>query len=109
MEFNHYQKAAQRTLNTQKMQKELLQMGALGLNGEAGEVADIIKKHFYHEHPLDVEALKKELGDVLWYIATCATTLNVSLDEIAQMNIEKLEKRYPNGFNPEDSKNRKDE
>lgn len=57
---------------------------------------------------MDKEALKKELGDVLWYIACCASALDVDLDEIGQLNIEKLQNRYPNGFSKEDSLNRKE-
>ena len=70
----------------------------LGLSGEAGECADIIKKHVHHGHDLDKEHLKKELGDVCWYIALCCELIGCSMDEIMQMNIEKLKARYPDGF-----------
>lgn len=70
----------------------------LGLTGEAGECADLIKKHIGHGHPLNVDKLKLELGDVLWYVAALAHLIDVPLSEIAQSNLTKLRKRYPNGF-----------
>jgi len=73
---------------------------ALGLVGESGEVADLIKKVVAHGHPLDAEKLAQELGDVLWYLAVTADALGFSLDEIANRNITKLRARYPNGFSP---------
>ena len=78
----------------------------LGLTGEAGEVADLIKKHIGHGHELDVGKLKLELGDVLWYVTGLAQVLGLTLSEIAQANINKLERRYPAGWDPERSKNR---
>lgn len=82
--------------------------GTLGMCGESGEVADYLKKYIFHEHPLDLEIVKKELGDVLWYIALCCDAINISIDEIMQINIDKLKKRYPDGFSKEASINRKD-
>lgn len=78
----------------------------LGLNGEAGEIADHVKKAVFHGHTLDHVALAKELGDILWYVAQAATASGFGLDEIAAMNIEKLRKRYPEGFSSEASINR---
>jgi NTP pyrophosphatase (non-canonical NTP hydrolase) len=75
---------------------------------EAGEVGDILKKHIYHGHELDMDELKKEIGDVMWYMANLCNVLEIELDEIAIMNIEKLKKRYPNGFKVEDSVNREE-
>ncbi len=79
---------------------------ALGVAGEAGEVADMVKKHLGHGHELDVNKLIKELGDVLWYIAVLSNKVGVSLQEVAQANIDKLAARYPGGFSVERSKNR---
>ena len=84
-------------------------VSALGLCGEAGEVADYLKKIYGHGHQLDYVKLKKELGDVLWYLADICTKFGVSLDEVAQLNIDKLKKRYPSGFSVEASVNRKKE
>lgn len=78
----------------------------LGITGEAGEVADLIKKHIGHGHDLDVNKLKLELGDVLWYVSGLAHVLGLSLSEIAEANLAKLNKRYPHGFSSEASKNR---
>ncbi|MFY7949371.1 MAG: MazG nucleotide pyrophosphohydrolase domain-containing protein, partial [Gemmatimonas sp.] len=60
----------------------------------------------FHATPLDKDALIKELGDCLWYIGACATVLDLSLADIAQRNIDKLRTRYPEGFDPERSRNR---
>lgn len=92
----------------QKLQQRIdVAVLSLGITGEAGEVADLIKKHVGHDHDLDRNKVKKELGDVLWYVAVLANSLGISLQEVAQGNIDKLAARYPNGFNVEQSKNRK--
>lgn len=80
--------------------------GALGLTGEAGEVADMVKKHIFHGHDLNLDELVKELGDVCWYLALLCTTINVSIEEVLTRNIEKLEERYPEGFSESASINR---
>ena len=80
--------------------------GLMGLNGEAGECIDIFKKHLFQGHELDEEHLAEELGDVAWYLAVTADALGYSLQEIFKMNIEKLRKRYPDGFEEERSINR---
>ncbi len=80
--------------------------GALGLTGEAGEVADMVKKHIFHGHDLTPEDIIKELGDVCWYLALMCTAIGVSLEEVMSKNIEKLEKRYPEGFSESASINR---
>jgi NTP pyrophosphatase (non-canonical NTP hydrolase) len=82
-------------------------MTALGLTGESGEVADMIKKTLYHGHLIDIEKLIKELGDVLWYISVMAETLDIPLEKIAEQNIAKLAARYPEGFSEYLSINRK--
>jgi NTP pyrophosphatase (non-canonical NTP hydrolase) len=98
--FERYQEEAARTVNHPDESKEmLLAVFALGVAGEAGEVADLMKKWLGHKKPRDLDAMKKELGDVLWYIAGVATLLDLSMEEIAKGNIEKLRKRYPDGFN----------
>lgn len=80
--------------------------GALGLTGEAGEVADLIKKHIFHGHDLDIAELIKELGDCAWYIALICTAIGVDLETVLLCNIEKLIKRYPEGFSETASINR---
>lgn len=106
MNFSEYQTLAARTLGGDRTHEQQLANAALGLTGEAGEVAELIKKHLFHATPLNQEALAKELGDCLWYIGAFATVLGLSMNDIAQRNIEKLQKRYPEGFDTERSRNR---
>jgi NTP pyrophosphatase (non-canonical NTP hydrolase) len=80
--------------------------GCLGLSGETGELIDMIKKWIFHRKPLDEEHAKKELGDVMWYIAMIAHSFGWNLDEILQMNDDKLNNRYPEGFSTELSNHR---
>lgn len=82
--------------------------GALGMSGETGEVVDIIKKHMVFDKHLDVENLKKELGDVLWYMSVIIHEIDSSFEEIMQMNSDKLDARYPNGFSEQAALERKD-
>lgn len=105
MNFNEYQKLAQRTSNTRCSTTKLVN-GVMGLNGEAGECADLVKKHMYQGHDMYVEDMVKELGDVLWYIAEICEGLGVGMEEVAIHNIKKLKKRYPDGFEEERSINR---
>ena len=108
MTVNEYQKLAMVTLNRELDKKEMLVNAAMGLCGESGEAIDIVKKHLFHGHELDREALIKELGDVAWYLAEAAEALDVPLEEIFEKNIEKLRKRYPEGFSSEKSINREE-
>lgn len=103
MTINEYQKLAMRTLNPALSEKDVLINGVMGLCGEAGEAIDLVKKHLAQGHALDRERLAKELGDVAWYLAETATAIGFDLEEILQMNIDKLEKRYPQGFRVKDS------
>lgn len=106
MTANEYQTAAMRTQPLTDPQAKLVN-GLIGLNGEAGECIDILKKYLFHGHDLDKEHLAKELGDVAWYLAVTAEAIGYSLDDILQMNVEKLLARYPDGFDPEKSRHRK--
>jgi len=103
---NDYQRQAMRTAGEYKSQYDCLRNAAYGLNGEAGEVIDLLKKHEFQGHELDREKIIDELGDVQWYIALAATSLGVTLEEIQQRNIAKLIKRYPDGFDKSRSINR---
>jgi NTP pyrophosphatase (non-canonical NTP hydrolase) len=68
----------------------------------------MLKKHLFHGKPLDADEVIKELGDVLWYVAGMATAIGVSLDDVGQRNVDKLRKRYPDGFSVEASAQRAD-
>lgn len=104
---NEYQKAALRTAG-EDMDKYLLN-AILGLCGETGEVVDIVKKHMFQGHDLDREKIAEEAGDCAWYLALLASAIGMNLGDILTGNLEKLKKRYPDGFDSERSINRNDE
>ena len=107
MTINEYQTAALRTAQTDKLTaNELLLNSALGLCGESGEVADLVKKHRFQGHDLDLDHIAKELGDVAWYLAVGAYAIGFDLESIFRMNKEKLKARYPNGFSTDRSLHR---
>lgn len=107
LEINQYQHEALRTLNPKLSAIQRLEDGLMGLNGEAGEAIDILKKHLFQGHALDDKHIARELGDVAWYLAVSADALGYDLEEILQMNINKLRVRYPDGFDSAKSLNRK--
>lgn len=108
MKINEYQSLAMKTLNPKLDKKDVLINGVMGLCGESGEVIDIVKKHLAQGHDLDKEKIIDELGDVAWYLAETAYSLDVDLETVLNRNIEKLKKRYPDGFDSDKSINRKD-
>ena len=108
MTVNEYQKLAMTTLNPALEKKDVLINGVMGLCGESGEAIDIVKKWLAQGHELDREKLAKELGDIAWYLAETATALDLKLEDIFEANIEKLKKRYPEGFDSQRSIHRKD-
>lgn len=108
MTINEYQQGALRTLNKTLNPLQQLTDGLMGLNGEAGEAIDILKKHMFQGHSLDKEHLAKELGDVAWYLAITADAIGYELEAIMQMNLNKLYSRYPDGFKAENSIQRKE-
>ena len=103
MTINEYQALAMTTLNPELSKKDVLINGVMGLCGESGEAIDIVKKWLAQGHELDRERLAKELGDVAWYLAETAWALDLNLEDIFQANIDKLRKRYPEGFDAERS------
>ena len=112
-EFDEYQRLALRTASSESLTDAgtTLNAAALGLNGEAGEIADHVKKIMFHGHPLDDatrDKVAKEIGDILWYCALAARGIGLNLGEVANMNVEKLKKRYPEGFSTDRSLNRPD-
>lgn len=106
--FDEYQGKAHRTAadTTNKAQLQVLAGLCLGLTGEAGEVADTVKKSVMQGHPLSISTVIDELGDVLWYIAELADFLGYGLSAVASDNIRKLETRYPDGFTTKASQER---
>lgn len=122
MTGNEYQKLAMRT-NDKKCTIRLdniienneeydiggILYACLGLSGESGEFTDMIKKWIFHEKELDIYHLKRECGDVLWYIAMLCESFGWSIEEIMQMNIDKLKVRYPNGFDVNRANNRSED
>ena len=99
MNINEYQKLAMVTLNKKLSKQDMLINGVMGLCGESGEAIDLVKKHLHQGHELDKDALIKEMGDIAWYLAELATVLEIDLETVLEKNIDKLKKRYPDGFN----------
>lgn len=99
-EGNEYQKWVATKMRKFDTSELTLLAPALGLCTEAGEAGDIVKKHVLHNRPASLDAIRKELGDVLFYLAAFANAFSLSLTEICQANYMKLEARYPDGFDP---------
>jgi len=99
-------------LEGQGFPTERLLTAAVGMSAEAGEFTEIIKKMIFQGKPVTEENLfhlKRELGDIMWYVAQACIGLNISLDEVLVMNVEKLSARYPEGtFDVYFSENRKE-
>ncbi|NJN15304.1 MAG: nucleoside triphosphate pyrophosphohydrolase family protein [Oscillochloris sp.] len=106
MNANEYQQLALRTADPTADRARRLLNAALGLSGESGEFADAIKKTEFHGHQLNLPELRKELGDILWYVALACDALDLEMAEVMAENIEKLRRRYPEGFSHERSINR---
>lgn len=105
MTLNEYQKQAERTIDRDMGTQAMTLHSLHGMVGEIGEVHSLYQK-MYQGHAVDKEHAKKEIGDLLWFIAEYCTAQGWELDEIAQMNIDKLIKRYPDGFDAKRSINR---
>lgn len=110
MQLNEYQYLAHKTsaFNNARnsYSREHVIMSILGLCGESGEVADLLKKQYFHNHSLDRSRITNEIGDVLWYIAELCTAFNLQLGEVAAANLLKLRQRYGSAFSTEASINR---
>ena len=96
--------------STDTIEKKL-SLSGLGLAGEAGEVADEIKKVLHHDVPLatKLEKIKKECGDVEWYLEYLYASLGWTREEVQQANVDKLKIRHPNGWTPESQQAKRDE
>jgi NTP pyrophosphatase (non-canonical NTP hydrolase) len=97
-------------LEVQGFHTERLLTAAVGMSAEAGEFTEIVKKIIFQGKPVNQENLfhlKRELGDIMWYVSQACIGLDISLEEVIQMNFEKLSARYPEGaFTIERSENR---
>jgi NTP pyrophosphatase (non-canonical NTP hydrolase) len=100
-----YQKLARRTCATTEP-TETMKLTLIGMQGELGEIAEPIKKHLYSSHALDTSHVEQEIGDLLWYLANLCNSVGIDIENAMQRNIEKLERRYPDGFSCERSINR---
>ena len=110
---NEYQRNAMRTASgiSTSCPENLLLQGVMGMSGESGEALDIVKKIIFQGHELNEatkEHLIRELGDVLWYVATTAEALDVPLETVMQVNVDKLRARYPMAFDSERSQHREE-
>lgn len=100
MTWHDYQTGVERTLKSDhRVDMKVLAIG-LGLCGEAGEVAELLKKQYLHGRALDLPKLAEELGDVLWYVSALCSMHGLNLGDVAAWNLEKLRARYPDGFKP---------
>lgn len=104
MEIKEFQNLSTRTMNQNGAENNCI----LGMIGEMGEVVDLYKKVTYQGHPYNKEKLVEEIGDVLFYIANYATVNDIDLSDCLKRNVDKLRKRFPNGFSEEDSLKRVD-
>lgn len=101
LELDQYQREALRTVGSNNLTTLFL-----GLCGESGELADYLKKHLAQGHEFKRTKALEELGDLLWYVANAANQLDATLSEVAELNRDKLRKRFPDGFSAERSVNR---
>ena len=108
MTVNEYQTLAARTMNVALTRHEALCHALSGMSAELGEVHSIYQK-VYQGHQIITEDLQKEVGDLMWMIAEFCTVNGWKLDDICQMNVDKLKARYPDGFSEDRSVNRGDD
>ena len=101
-----------RDLYSEGLPVERLLTAAVGMSAESGEFIEVVKKMIFQGKPVNEENLfhlKRELGDVMWYVAQACMALDTSFDEIVEMNVDKLKARYPGGeFDVHKSENRKE-
>lgn len=98
MELDTYSQLAMRTAKNMGSLKMDLIHGALGIASDAGELVDAIKKHTVYGKELDTTNVIEEIGDCLWFLALIASALDIKLSHVAEINIQKLERRYPEKY-----------
>lgn len=106
MEIREFQRVSTRTLNKELSKEKQVSNMIFGANGELGEVTDILKKHLYQGHRINKQHLAEEIGDTLFYIVNLCTIYGLDVEDILQGNVDKLKKRFPNGFESNRSINR---
>lgn len=107
MMFSVYQHLAVRSAKQLPFPDEL-QHALMGIMSEAGELADPIKKHIIYNAHLDLDNIKEEIGDLLWYVALLCRATGISMSEAAADNITKLQRRYPDQYSDEAATKRAD-
>lgn len=107
MTGNEYQKLAARTINPGLTPTGQMHHALYGMCGEIGELQSLYQK-VYQGHVFDKDHAKKELGDLMWFIAEYCTAMGWDLDEVMRLNIDKLRARYPEGFDKEHSLHREE-
>ncbi len=112
MELKEYQQLALRTINKDLPELNKWEIKAIllytGIAGESGELIDLFKKAIFHKHGLDRDKVRGEIGDLVWYIVNLASHFGIDMSEVLQLNIDKLNIRYPDGFSTENSISRVD-
>jgi len=98
MTLDEYQSSALRTANPTLAPNDRLLDAAAGLAEEAGEVLGLVRKRVFQQREGDRDRFVEELGDALWCLAVTADSLGVSLEHVAQANLDKLARRHPTGF-----------
>lgn len=107
MDLSNYQKKIYRAIPEHTSEKDEILHWAIGLSEECGEVMGVLKHHYYGGEEFSKEELAKEIGDVLWYLSTLCTACHINLDVVAELNIAKLEHRFPtDDFNDDRSADR---
>ena len=106
MDLREYQEISKRTLNKDLTERELIANMTMGISGEFGEAIDVVKKHMYQGHVLNMDKLIEELGDGMWYVVNLCNLLDIDMRDVLSANYDKLMERYPKGFDVERSVNR---
>lgn len=108
MTIKEFQRVSTRTLNKELSLKDQTAHMLLGISSEAGELINMYKKSMFTGFDLDLEEVKNECGDVLFYISNLMSLYNIKLEDVLEGNVEKLRKRFPNGYNDLDCRLRAD-
>ena len=106
LRWYEFENLSKRTINENLTPEQQISNAIFGLHGELGEVTDLIKKQLYQGHKISYDKLNEEVGDMLFYLAWLVRLYDMDFEKILQDNVDKLKKRYPEGFDSEKSINR---